>query len=172
MRGAWQGRGGRATDSATTDVSGLWAGSLPSQQAPGGYPQPYMPGYQQYYQPVQPQVQQGFYPQQGYPQPTYRQQAPMPASAPAATPAPLAAPAPEQQPPAWTAELGRINLSDRSQTILEYLSAHEMVGPTELVRTYGRSAPRGHESLPTWYRWSPQEVGQKYYLTQLGQNFV
>ena len=38
MRGAWQGRGGRATDSATTDVSGLWAGSLPLQQAPGGYP--------------------------------------------------------------------------------------------------------------------------------------
>lgn len=145
----------------------------PSQSTPGGYPQPYMPGYQQYYQPAQPQVQQGFYPQQGYPQPTYQQQAPMPAPAPAATPAPSAAPAPELQPPAWTAELGRINLSDRSQTILEYLSTHEMVGPTELVRTYGRSAPTWSRELANMVQMGIlKKVGQKYYLTQLGQNFV
>lgn len=145
----------------------------PSQPTPSGYPQPYMPGYQQYYQPAQPQVQQGFYPQQGYPQPTYQQQARMPAPAPAATSAPLAAAAPEQQPPAWTAELGRINLSDRSQTILEYLSAHEMVGPTELVRTYGRSAPTWSRELANMVQMGIlKKVGQKYYLTQLGQNFV
>ena len=145
----------------------------PTQQMPGVYTQPYMPGYQQYYQPAQPQVQQGFYPQQGYLQPSYQQQAPMPAPAPAATPAPLAAPAPEQQPPAWTAELGRINLSDRSQTILEYLSAHEMVGPTELVRTYGRSAPTWSRELANMVQMGIlKKVGQKYYLTQLGQNFV
>ena len=141
----------------------------PTQQAPGGYQQPYMPGYQQFYQPAQTQVQQGFYPQQGYPHPAYQQQVPVPAPAPAPTPAP----ADEQQPPAWAAELGRINLSDRSQTILEYLSAHEMVGPTELVRTYGRSAPTWSRELANMVQVGIlKKVGQKYYLTQLGQNFV
>ena len=141
-----------------------------AQQIPGVYQQPFMPGYQQYYQPVQPQAQQGFYQQQGYPQPTYQQQGPAPV--PSASPVSAPVPAPEQV-PAWTPELGRINLSDRSQTILEYLSAHEMVGPTELVRTYGRSAPTWSRELSNMVQMGIlKKVGQKYYLTQLGQNFV
>ena len=145
----------------------------PTQQMPGVYQQPFMPGHQQYYQPTQPQIQQGFYPQQDYQQPTYQQQAPAPTpvAAPVSTPTP--APAPEQQPPAWVAELGRINLSDRSQAILEYLSAHEMVGPTELVRAYGRSAPTWSRELANLVQMDIlKKAGQKYYLTQLGQNFV
>ena len=89
------------------------------------------------------------------------------------TPVPAPSPAAEQQAPAWAAELGRINLSDRSQTILEYLSAHEMVGPTELVRTYGKSAPTWSRELASLVQMGIlKKVGQKYYLTQLGQNFV
>ncbi len=141
----------------------------PTQPMPGVYQQPFMPGYQQYYQPVPPQNQQGFYAQQGYQQPSYQQQ--VPAQVP--TPVPAPSPAAEQQAPAWAAELGRINLSDRSQTILEYLSTHEMVGPTELVRTYGKSAPTWSRELASLVQMGIlKKVGQKYYLTQLGQNFV
>ncbi|SET13310.1 Histidine kinase-, DNA gyrase B-, and HSP90-like ATPase [Olsenella sp. KH3B4] len=137
----------------------------PTQPMPGAYQQPFIPGYQQYYQPVPSQIPQGFYPQQGYQQPAYQQQTPAQALAPAR--------ASEQPAPAWTAELGRINLSDRSQTILEYLSAHEMVGPTELVRTYGKSAPTWSRELASLVQMGVlKKIGQKYYLTQLGQNFV
>jgi predicted HTH transcriptional regulator len=77
------------------------------------------------------------------------------------------------QPHAWTSELGRINLSGRSQIILEYLAAHEMVGPTELVRAYGKSAPTWSRELASLVQMGIlKKIGQKYYLTQLGQNFV
>ena len=145
----------------------------PTQQMPSAYQQPYMPGYQPYLQPAPNQAQQGYYQQQGYQQDPYQQQmaTPAPPTGPASTP--MSAPVPEQQPAAWTAELGRINLSDRAQAILEYLSAHEMVGPTELVRSYGRSAPTWSRELANMVQMGVlKKIGQKYYLTQLGQNFV
>ena len=48
-----------------------------------------------------------------------------------------------------------------------------MVGPTELVRTYGKSAPTWSRELASLVQMGIlKKVGQKYYLTQLGQNFV
>ncbi|WP_130811501.1 ATP-binding protein [Olsenella sp. Marseille-P4559] len=128
------------------------------------YQHPYAQGYQPYYQPVQAQ-------QTVYPQTTFQPQT-APPPTPAMSPAPTT-PVTAAQPHAWTSELGRINLSGRSQIILEYLSAHEMVGPTELVRAYGKSAPTWSRELASLVQMGIlKKIGQKYYLTQLGQNFV
>ena len=65
--------------------------------------------------------------------------------------------------------LPKIEISPRGQKVFAYLSEHELVGPTELVRMYGLS-------IPTWSRElrSLEEIGlirkisQKYQLTQAG----
>lgn len=136
----------------------------PVPLAPDIYQQPYVVGYQQPYQPTQ--VQPG-----AYPQPAYQQRPPC-AAAPGGGPPPAAAPA-QWQPPAWTEGVGSANLSDRAQSVLKYLSAHEMVGPTELVRAYGRSAPTWSRELGGLVQMGIlKKVGQKYYLTQLGRGFA
>lgn len=82
---------------------------------------------------------------------------------PAATPAAGISPAT----PSWPA------LTVRGRTVLDYLSTHDSVGPSDLARTYG-------ESQPTWTRelQSLEEAGlirkdgQKRRLTAMGQAFI
>lgn len=65
--------------------------------------------------------------------------------------------------------LPKIEISPREQKVFAYLSEHELVGPTELVRMYGLS-------IPTWSRELKsleeigliRKIGQKYQLTQAG----
>ena len=65
--------------------------------------------------------------------------------------------------------LPKIGISPRGQKVFAYLSEHELVGPTELVRMYGLS-------IPTWSRELKsleeigliRKIGQKYQLTQAG----
>ena len=65
--------------------------------------------------------------------------------------------------------LPKIGISPRGQKVFVYLSEHELVGPTELVRMYGLS-------IPTWSRELKsleeigliRKIGQKYQLTQAG----
>lgn len=65
--------------------------------------------------------------------------------------------------------LPKIEISPRGQKVFAYLSEHELVGPTELVRMYGLS-------IPTWSRKLKsleeigliRKIGQKYQLTQAG----
>ena len=65
--------------------------------------------------------------------------------------------------------LPKIGISPRGQKVFAYLSEHELVGPTELVRMYDLS-------IPTWSRELKsleeigliRKIGQKYQLTQAG----
>ena len=65
--------------------------------------------------------------------------------------------------------LPKIEISPRGQKVFAYLSEHEVVGPTELVRMYDLS-------IPTWSRELKsleeigliRKIGQKYQLTQAG----
>lgn len=65
--------------------------------------------------------------------------------------------------------LPKIEISPRGQKVFAYLSEHELVGPTELVRMYDLS-------IPTWSRELRsleeigliRKIGQKYQLTQAG----
>lgn len=65
--------------------------------------------------------------------------------------------------------LPKIEISPRGQKVFAYLSEHELVGPTELVRMYDLS-------IPTWSRELKsleeigliRKIGQKYQLTQAG----
>ncbi|EEE17444.1 transcriptional regulator, TrmB [Lancefieldella rimae] len=65
--------------------------------------------------------------------------------------------------------LSKIEISPRGQKVFAYLSEHELVGPTELVRMYDLS-------IPTWSRELKsleeigliKKIGQKYQLTQAG----
>ena len=65
--------------------------------------------------------------------------------------------------------LPKIEISPRGQKVFAYLSEHELVGPTELVRMYDLS-------IPTWSRELKsleeigliKKIGQKYQLTQAG----
>lgn len=64
-------------------------------------------------------------------------------------------------------------LNDRSQKIMDYLSTHDFVGPTDLSTTYG-------ESAPTWTRQLKdleeqgilKKQGQKRCLTALGKSLL
>ena len=65
--------------------------------------------------------------------------------------------------------LPKIEIAPRGQKVFAYLSEHELVGPTELVRMYDLS-------IPTWSRELKsleeigliKKIGQKYQLTQAG----
>ncbi|MCI1665810.1 MAG: ATP-binding protein [Atopobiaceae bacterium] len=103
--------------------------------------------YQQQYQP-QPWVVPGAYP-------VYQQMPPQIAS-------------PQYQP-----QTARPVLNRRESMVMTYLSTHEDVGPSELVREYGLSQP-------TWSKVTShleelgilKKVGQKKYPTQLGRSYL
>ena len=63
-----------------------------------------------------------------------------------------------------------VRLSERSEQALSYLSAHELGGPNDLVRSYGQSAPTWSRELKALVAVGyVHKVGQKYALTQAGQ---
>lgn len=87
-----------------------------------------------------------------------------------ATPQQVAAPEPEpavEKQPSW------VDLTVRGRAILDYLSSHESVGPSDLARTYG-------ESQPTWTRELQaleeqgvlRKEGQKRRLTAAGRSLL
>ena len=120
-----------------------WGGQQQWQQQ-GAWPQA---------QPMQPQP--GFQ-QPAFQQPTYQQPQQMQPQAPQ-----------QQAAPAWPA------ISVRGRAVLDYLSSHDSVGPSDLAREYG-------ESQPTWTRelQSLEEEGlirkdgQKRRLTAMGRSLV
>ena len=162
------------------------AGPWPQQQQPNPNFNPYM----------QPWPQQA-YPQQGWGAPSYGydqgQQAwgQMPVGMPPSnqalyqnqpgpglpqTPAPL----PQQQEPGAIANQVQpsevpswVTVTARGRAILDYLSKHENVGPSDLARTYG-------ESQPTWTRELQaleeqgilRKEGQKRRLTAMGRSLL
>ena len=167
-----QGEGGALQQTPTPTAS----------QAPWGPQQPYQQGYQQPYQQQYPQpypqpyqqtapVQQSFA-QQPYPQPPQQgwpQQGPYPSSQPA-WPQQQGWP---QQPTPQQAAAQLVSLSVRGRAIMDYLAAHDSVGPSDLAREYG-------ESQPTWTRELQaleeqgliRKDGQKRRLTTLGRTMI
>lgn len=66
-----------------------------------------------------------------------------------------------------------IKISQRGQKVLEYLSEHELVGPTELVVSYGLSHPTWSRELRSLEQLGViRKVTQKYKLTQAGLSFL
>ncbi|MDO4536557.1 MAG: ATP-binding protein [Coriobacteriales bacterium] len=143
------------------------AGGYPAPQMPYQWPQqmpasPTMPWPQGAQQaPGWPQTQQAVPTQPGWGTPagTYPPQVPQPQAAPAAPPAKNVSEMPV--------------ISPRGLCVLEYLSEHDVVGPSELAREYG-------DSLPTWTRELKvlqdqgllRKDGQKRRLTALGQAYL
>ncbi len=133
-----------------------------------GYPQPQMAGQPMggYGQMTQPQM--GQYPQyQQFGQPGWAGQVPYAAYPPQGGNGSW----PQGQPNSFST--GSIQLNERAGNILVYLSEHESVGPTDLMKAFG-------ESLSTWTR-QLQELeeqgiirkqGQKRYLTELGKTLL
>ena len=78
-----------------------------------------------------------------------------------------------QPQPAWTQPQPAIQVDERGQQVLAFLADHELVGPTELVRTYGSSSATWSRALASL---SAQgiiiKVGQKYQLTTIGRRFA
>lgn len=78
-----------------------------------------------------------------------------------------------QQAPASQNAFSGLHISERGQSALQYLSSHEAVGPSNLVKAYGGSQP-------TWSRELKElegmglikKDGQKYYLTEVGNLFL
>lgn len=111
-----------------------------------------------WYQP-QPQPAPTWQPQP-YPQPSWQ---PQPAVQPVATPPqPWGAPVPPSAP-----------LDERAGQVMSYLSAHEIVGPTDLVRTFGSSAATWSRTLNALQEQGlVVKDGQKYHLTAYGRTLV
>lgn len=78
-----------------------------------------------------------------------------------------------QQDPASQTAFSGLHISERGRSALQYLSSHEAVGPSNLVKAYGGSQP-------TWSRELKElegmglikKDGQKYYLTEVGNLFL
>lgn len=78
-----------------------------------------------------------------------------------------------EQAPASQNAFSGLHISERGQSALQYLSSHEAVGPSNLVKAYGGSQP-------TWSRELKElegmglikKDGQKYYLTEVGNLFL
>ncbi|MGI6230946.1 MAG: ATP-binding protein [Tractidigestivibacter sp.] len=146
-----------------------------AQGGAGASQQPMQQQFQQAMQPQQPQFQQPMQPQvsQGYSQTSYQQvyagmmpQQSMPQMPPSQQYVPAT---PTQAPVAQ----GAIALSERGAQILKYLSEHEMVGPSDLVRAYGLSAPTWSRELVTLLQAGiVKKVGQKYHLTKAGEMLI
>ena len=80
--------------------------------------------------------------------------------------------APEQAEPT-VAQMPRIELDERSSQVMDYLSAHESAGPTELVRAYGSSGATWSRTLASLAAQGlVTKVGQKYHLTGIGKTLV
>ena len=64
-----------------------------------------------------------------------------------------------------------VTLSERGQLVVDYLGAHESVGPKELVETYGRSQATWTRELQTLEAMGvvAKRGGQKRYLTDAGR---
>ena len=139
------------------EVSALQQMPTPAGQQPWVPQQPYAQPYPM--QPQQAYPQQGTWPsQQGFPtnQPAWPEQQGWPTQ-----------PAPQQP----ASQL--ISLSVRGRAIMDYLAAHDSVGPSDLAREYG-------ESQPTWTRELQaleeqgliRKDGQKRRLTTLGRTII
>ena len=136
--------------------------SAPWQQLPTQPPsQGYQPAAQQMPWPSYQQV-----PVQGYPQQWPQQQMPVASQVPAAQP--VQPPQPQQAP-----GMGWVSVSPRGQQALDWLRAHDSVGPSDLSRAFGGSQP-------TWTR-ELQELenqglilkdGQKRRLTAMGRAYL
>ncbi len=135
-------------------------------------------GAQGYSQPTAPAPSPGWQAQQGWQQPWTQQPQAWPQQA---APAP-GMPAPQgwqqqgwQQPQPQPApqQAGWPSVSVRGRAVLDYLSAHDAVGPSDLAREYG-------ESQPTWTRELQaleeagliRKDGQKRRLTAMGRSFL
>lgn len=93
-----------------------------------------------------------------------------------ATTQPQASPAaaPQAAPMAPTPQiLPAITLDERGEAVMEWLSAHESVGPSELVHAYGRSAASWSRTLSALAAQGlVMKIGQKYQLTAVGRAFA
>lgn len=167
-----------------------WGQSPYGTQPQQGYAQ-YQPHQQQYQQPWQQaypgtaqSMQQGMpqqpmqqigQPQAGpYPGQQMWQQDQMAQGQQDGFPQPQAQPLPgTEQAPASQNAFSGLHISERGQSALQYLSSHEAVGPSNLVKAYGGSQP-------TWSRELKElegmglikKDGQKYYLTEVGNLFL
>jgi hypothetical protein len=150
------------------------ATAWPQPQAPQGWPQTAQPWA----------TQQGWPNQQGWPSPWPQaaqqgwQQQPMQPmqQAEGFQPTPQQIPQqgqPAQQAPAQAADLSWVVLSARGKAVVNYLAAHDTVGPSDLSRAFG-------ESQPTWTRELQaleeqglvRKDGQKRRLTSMGRTYV
>ena len=153
------------------------AAQLPQQQTwqqgfqQQGYPQQWnqqQMGQQGFQQPV---YQQGYpqqgYQQQGFPQPAYQQPwgQPMPVAQPAS--------ATQQVPRPMPTPMAMPQLDERAQQVLQYFSAHELAGATDLQREFGSSTPTWSRTLSAL---ASQGIvikdSQKYRLTTFGEGLV
>lgn len=152
---------------------GMQPSLAPSPQPPAGYFPAQQTPQQMWQQPTWHQMpQQGWaqqapWPQQQF-QPSYQQGF--------SQPHPELAQQPTQSPIQQMPQQGTFNwpaLSPRARMVLDYLSSHDSVGPSDLARSYG-------ESQPTWTRelQSLEEEGlirkdgQKRRLTAMGRSFL
>lgn len=165
---------------------GPQAGLSPQGSPQGGWPQqaPASPWPAQY-MPQQQMAPQGFpqgawaqqpqnpwnvaqAPQPPYPQQGWQAQQAWPGQQPGIGPA-SSIPAPQAPPatPSW------LEITVRGRAILDYLTSHDSVGPSDLARAYG-------ESQPTWTRELQaleeagliRKDGQKRRLTAMGKSFT
>ncbi len=144
------------------------------QSTPAGWGYP-VQGYQQQWPQDQQQYSPGYAPYQQAPSP----QAPY-GQAPAGPMQQAGAPYPTNQwqqagaPQAWQPDTRQsfsgVRLSERGHAILEFLSDHETVGPTDLWRAYGDSQPTWTRELQTLEEQGIlKKEGQKRRLTQMGR---
>lgn len=149
-------------------AQGMQPAFAPQQQPPVGYVPTQQVPQQIWQQPSWQQMpQQGWVPQAPWPQqqaqPSWQQGFSQPYPHPVQQPAPQTA----QGAFSWP------TLSPRARAVLDYLSSHDSVGPSDLARAYG-------ESQPTWTRelQSLEEEGlirkdgQKRRLTAMGRSFL
>lgn len=149
------------------------AGQMPSAaNAPAPLTQAYQPPqqawpqqqpYTAWQQPQAPQPYQGWPQQQAWPQqgaPTWGGQA----TPQQPWPQQVASPMPQMAPSGWPA------VSQRGRAVLDYLVAHESVGPSDLSRVYGESQPTWSRELQTLEEQGlVRKDGQKRKLTAMGQ---
>ncbi len=154
-----------------TQQSSYPAAPWPQAQAPQGWPQVAPPWGAQQGWPAAQGWAQGWpqAPQQGW-----QQVAQQPVQqAEGLAPAPQQLPQQSQQAPSPGPDLSWVVLSARGKAIVNYLAAHDTVGPSDLSRAFG-------ESQPTWTRELQaleeqglvRKDGQKRRLTSMGRTYV
>ena len=154
-----------------TQQSSYPAAPWPQAQAPQGWPQVAPPWATQQGWPATQGWAQGWpqAPQQGW-----QQVAQQPVQqAEGLAPGPQQLPQQAQQAPSPGPDLSWVVLSARGKAIVNYLAAHDTVGPSDLSRAFG-------ESQPTWTRELQaleeqglvRKDGQKRRLTSMGRTYV